>query len=62
MRPRRNLTIDQQSLGIVMLQTGRSQIEVTTELGVSQSDISKFQSMDIKRLQELQKGVEVNTN
>ena len=43
MRPRRHLTMDQQSLAIAMLQTGRSQMEVATELGVSQSVISRLQ-------------------
>ena len=43
MTPRRHLTTDQQSLAIAMLQTGRSQMEVATELGVSQSVISRLQ-------------------
>uniref|UniRef100_A0A3B1IPN0 Tc1-like transposase DDE domain-containing protein n=1 Tax=Astyanax mexicanus TaxID=7994 RepID=A0A3B1IPN0_ASTMX len=43
MRPRRHLIIDQQYLAIAMLQTGRSQTEVATELRVSQSVISRLQ-------------------
>ncbi|KAK7938287.1 hypothetical protein WMY93_001613 [Mugilogobius chulae] len=40
---RRHLTMGQQSLAIAMLQTGRSQTEVATKLGVSQSVISRLQ-------------------
>ncbi|XP_058234807.1 uncharacterized protein LOC131345768 isoform X2 [Hemibagrus wyckioides] len=42
MRPRPHLTIDQQNLTIVRLQTGCSQREVATELRVSQSVISRL--------------------
>ncbi|CAK6970414.1 Transposable element Tcb1 [Scomber scombrus] len=43
MRPRRHLTIDQQYLAIVRLQTGCSQTVLATELRVSQSVISRLQ-------------------
>ena len=50
--------MDQQCLVIVMLQTGRPQMEVSTELGVSQSVISRLQQI-IERLEESEKGVDV---
>jgi len=56
MGARRHLTIDQQYLAIVRLQTGCSQTDVATELRVSSAGCNR----DSERLRESQKGIEVD--
>ena len=55
MRPRRRLTKNQ-SLAIAMLQTGHSDTEMATEFWVSSTGCNR----DIEKLEESQKGVEVD--